>query len=38
MAVQEDQRGPISDRSREHLGSSDTGVIATRRLLMRQAR
>jgi phthalate 4,5-dioxygenase len=37
MAVQEDQRGPISDRSREHLGSSDTGVIATRRRLLRQA-
>ncbi len=37
MAVQEDQRGPISDRSREHLGSSDTGVIATRRRLIRQA-
>ncbi|MBV9582093.1 MAG: Rieske 2Fe-2S domain-containing protein [Chloroflexi bacterium] len=37
MAVQEDQRGPLSDRSREHLGSSDTGVIATRRRLMRQA-
>ena len=37
MAVQEDQRGPISDRSREHLGASDTGVIATRRRLMRQA-
>jgi phthalate 4,5-dioxygenase len=37
MAVQEDQRGPISDRATEHLGSSDTGVIATRRRLMRQA-
>jgi len=37
MAVQEDQRGPLSERSREHLGSSDTGVIATRRRLMRQA-
>jgi phthalate 4,5-dioxygenase oxygenase subunit len=37
MAVQEDQRGPISDRTTEHLGSSDTGVIATRRRLMRQA-
>jgi len=38
MAVQEDQRGPISDRSREHLGSSDTGVIATRRRLLNQAK
>jgi phthalate 4,5-dioxygenase oxygenase subunit len=37
MAVQEDQRGPISDRTTEHLGSSDTGVIATRRRLLRQA-
>jgi phthalate 4,5-dioxygenase len=37
MAVQEDQRGPISDRSREHLGASDTGVIATRRRILRQA-
>ncbi|HEX8966735.1 MAG TPA: Rieske 2Fe-2S domain-containing protein [Chloroflexota bacterium] len=37
MAVQEDQRGPISDRGREHLGASDTGVIATRRRLIRQA-
>jgi phthalate 4,5-dioxygenase oxygenase subunit len=36
MAVQEDQRGPLSDRSREHLGSSDLGVIATRRLLLKQ--
>jgi phthalate 4,5-dioxygenase len=36
MAVQEDQRGPLSDRSREHLGASDLGVIATRRALLRQ--
>jgi phthalate 4,5-dioxygenase len=38
MAVQEDQRGPISDRTTEHLGASDTGVIATRRRLLAQAR
>jgi hypothetical protein len=38
MAVQEDQRGPISDRSTEHLGASDTGVIATRRRIIRQIR
>ncbi|MBV8084860.1 MAG: Rieske 2Fe-2S domain-containing protein [Chloroflexi bacterium] len=38
MAVQEDQRGPISDRTTEHLGTSDMGVIATRRLLLKQAR
>jgi hypothetical protein len=35
MAVQEDQRGPLSDRSREHLGASDLGVIATRRMLLK---
>jgi phthalate 4,5-dioxygenase oxygenase subunit len=38
MAVQEDQRGPVSDRPREHLGTSDLGVIAARRLLLRQLR
>jgi phthalate 4,5-dioxygenase oxygenase subunit len=38
MAVQEDQRGPISDRTTEHLGSSDAGVISTRRRLTAQAR
>jgi phthalate 4,5-dioxygenase oxygenase subunit len=36
MAVQEDQRGPLSERSREHLGASDLGVIATRRMLLKQ--
>jgi phthalate 4,5-dioxygenase len=34
VAVQEDQRGPISDRSKEHLGTSDTAVIAMRRRLL----
>ena len=29
--------GPISDRTREHLGSSDAALIAMRRLLMRNA-
>lgn len=38
LAVQEDQRGPISDRSREHLGTSDLGAIATRRRLLTQVR
>jgi phthalate 4,5-dioxygenase len=38
MAVQEDQRGPVSQRSREHLATSDLGVIAARRLLLRQVR
>jgi nitrite reductase/ring-hydroxylating ferredoxin subunit len=38
LAVQEDQRGPISDRTTEHLGTSDMGVIATRQRLIKQAR
>jgi hypothetical protein len=38
MAVQEDQRGPVSERFREHLATSDLGVIAARRLLLRQLR
>ncbi len=37
MAVQEDQKGPISDRTTEHLGTSDLGVIATRQRLLKQA-
>jgi phthalate 4,5-dioxygenase len=37
MAIQESM-GPIVDRSAEHLGSSDTAVIATRRLLLGVAR
>ena len=36
LAVQEDQRGPISARVREHLGTSDLGVISTRRRLQKQ--
>ncbi|HVA25898.1 MAG TPA: aromatic ring-hydroxylating dioxygenase subunit alpha, partial [Chloroflexota bacterium] len=36
-AVQEGM-GPICDRGREHLGASDTGVIATRRHLLRALR
>ena len=35
LAVQEDQTGPISDRSLEHLGTSDLGIIAMRRRLLR---
>jgi len=38
LAVQEDQRGPVSNRVKEHLGTSDLGVIATRRRLLRQVR
>jgi phthalate 4,5-dioxygenase oxygenase subunit len=36
-AVQEGM-GPIYDRSREHLGASDAGIIATRRHLLRAIR
>ncbi len=36
-AVQE-AMGAIVDRSREHLGTSDTAIIAARRLLLREAR
>jgi phenylpropionate dioxygenase-like ring-hydroxylating dioxygenase large terminal subunit len=38
LAVQEDQRGPIADRSRERLGSSDTAIIAMRRRLLNAVR
>ena len=38
VAVQEDQRGPLSERTKEHLGTSDLGVIATRRRLLKQVR
>jgi hypothetical protein len=38
MAVQEDQRGPLSERAREHLGASDLGVIAARRQLLKQVK
>ncbi len=37
MAVQE-AMGPVVDRTREHLGTSDTAIIAYRRLLLRLAR
>ena len=36
-AVQESM-GPIADRSREHLGSADTALVAARRRLMAEAR
>ncbi|HEY7066826.1 MAG TPA: Rieske 2Fe-2S domain-containing protein [Chloroflexota bacterium] len=39
LAVQEDQfGGPIADRPREHLGASDTAVIAMRQRLLRTVR
>lgn len=34
LAVQEDQRGPITDRTREHLGAGDAAVSAMRRQLL----
>jgi hypothetical protein len=34
IAIQEDQYGPIADRTKEHLGTSDAGVIALRRRLL----
>ncbi len=37
MAVQESM-GPIVDRTREHLGTADTAIIAYRRLLLRLAK
>jgi len=38
IAMMEDQRGPIMDRSREHLASSDEIIIRVRRQLIRAAR
>jgi phenylpropionate dioxygenase-like ring-hydroxylating dioxygenase large terminal subunit len=38
MAVQEDQRGPLANRARERLGTSDQGIIAVRRRLLDQVR
>ena len=34
LAVQEDQRGPVLDRRREHLGTTDLAIIALRRRLL----
>ena len=36
LAVQEDQRGPITDRSMEHLGTTDLAVITMRRKLIKE--
>jgi len=38
IAIQEDQYGPIADRTKEHLGSTDAGIIALRRRLLKAAR
>ena len=35
LAVQEDQWGPITQRDREHLGTTDLAIIAMRRLIVR---
>lgn len=37
IAIQESM-GPIYDRTKEHLGTSDTAIIAARRMLMKAAR
>ena len=37
QAIQESM-GPIVDRTREHLGTSDMGIIATRKLLLEEIR
>ena len=39
IAVQENQfGGPIADRTKEHLGTSDAGIIALRRRLLNSVR
>jgi hypothetical protein len=38
MAMVEDQRGPIADRTREHLVSSDRHIIHIRNRLLRTAK
>ena len=39
IAVQEDQfGGPLADRTKEHLGTSDAGIIALRRRLLKAVR
>jgi phenylpropionate dioxygenase-like ring-hydroxylating dioxygenase large terminal subunit len=37
QAIQESM-GPLVDRTREHLGTSDTGIIAMRKLLLQEVR
>ena len=38
IAMMEDQRGPLMDRTREHLASSDEAIIRVRRRLIKEAR
>src|SRR6266545_5824492 len=38
IAIQENLYGPMVDRTKEHLGTSDAGVIALRRRLLKAAR
>jgi hypothetical protein len=37
-AAVQDSQGPIADRTREHLGPTDTAIIEFRRLVLRGAR
>ena len=37
-ACLQDSQGPIADRTREHLGPTDLGILRLRRLLMEAAR
>jgi phthalate 4,5-dioxygenase len=38
IAMMEDQRGPLMDRTKEHLASSDAAIIQVRRRLIGAAR
>jgi len=38
LPVQEDQDGPVCDRSTEHLGTTDRAIVAARRLVIRAAK
>ena len=38
IAIQENLYGPVADRTKEHLGTSDAGVIALRRRLLKAVR
>lgn len=38
LPVQEDQDGPLCDRTSEHLGTTDRAVVAARRLMIRTAK
>jgi len=38
IAIQENRYGPTADRTKEHPGTSDAGLIATRRRLLKAMR